>query len=434
MFWKAATVNKQNLSPAQIQYLSFEGGGGKGAAYLGALAAFAEEDINILKKVENEKGLVDYALNREKIKGVSGASAGAITATLVACGCTLSELVDFTKNSEMLGKFYDDVDKRQRPHISSNSYENASYDTLPGYGPVSELIKKQAILYQYLLKKMKELLAGKVSDIMLKKLILSVDKYVDNLMLDYGFFSGRFSHQLFDKWIGEKSRIAARRKDPHDHRRYEGITFKEFKRVHEVDLILTGTNLTTGKSQYFSAKNKNTEQFKVSDALRISMSFPIAFKPVIIGEDYPNPNLRGAWIDGGALNNTPIHAFDENPLVINPGMLGMRLGRDPDYVKIESLIDFIGAIFSAITSLAEVGQIRTEQERIQTIELPTEGLSTLDFTPPLPVLGKSIESSADAVLRYFGISKTSKVVREFIRTDYMRRAPIRSRGRWSSLQ
>ena len=144
--------------------------------------------------------------------------------------------------------------------------------------------------------------------------------------------------------------------------------------------------------------------------------------------------LRGVWIDGGVLNNTPIHAFDENPPIINSGMLGIRLGRDPQYVTIESLLDFVKAVAGAIMSLGEVGQIRTEQERIQTIELPVENLDTLDFTPPLVVLEWSMVDTATAVLDYFGIKKKkSEVLKEFINLDLRSRdrcsGPTRSRGR-----
>ncbi|HLP53219.1 MAG TPA: hypothetical protein VK154_20160 [Chitinophagales bacterium] len=39
--------------PDSVEYLSFEGGGGAGAAYLGALKAFEELDILPLKKPAN---------------------------------------------------------------------------------------------------------------------------------------------------------------------------------------------------------------------------------------------------------------------------------------------------------------------------------------------------------------------------------------------
>jgi hypothetical protein len=39
----------QQLSATDVHYLSFEGGGGKGAAYLGALAALAHPAIGLLE-------------------------------------------------------------------------------------------------------------------------------------------------------------------------------------------------------------------------------------------------------------------------------------------------------------------------------------------------------------------------------------------------
>ena len=71
------------LRADQIHYLSFEGGGGKGAAFIGALAALAEmPNAKIFNKIEQSPGVFDYRLNTSKIKGVAGASAGAITGSI----------------------------------------------------------------------------------------------------------------------------------------------------------------------------------------------------------------------------------------------------------------------------------------------------------------------------------------------------------------
>lgn len=82
-------TNPQQLSPDDVHYLSFEGGGGKGAAYLGALAALAHPEIGLL---QHEAATDDYHLRRWTsadefgIRGVAGASVGAITAALLASG------------------------------------------------------------------------------------------------------------------------------------------------------------------------------------------------------------------------------------------------------------------------------------------------------------------------------------------------------------
>ena len=63
-----------------VKNLVFQGGGGRGMAYLGALAAL--EDL----------GILPVGTQTSPIAGIAGASAGAITAFLVAAGFESWEL------------------------------------------------------------------------------------------------------------------------------------------------------------------------------------------------------------------------------------------------------------------------------------------------------------------------------------------------------
>lgn len=80
------------LAAREIRYIALEGGGGKGNAFVGALESLAHPDLNIIRNS-------GYRLTN--IRGVSGASAGAITALFLAAGFTpieiktISELEDF---------------------------------------------------------------------------------------------------------------------------------------------------------------------------------------------------------------------------------------------------------------------------------------------------------------------------------------------------
>jgi predicted acylesterase/phospholipase RssA len=61
--------------PKAITYLALEGGGGKGVTYLGAMKALRE-----LKVLPIRHGC------ENQLKGISGASAGAITALMLTLG------------------------------------------------------------------------------------------------------------------------------------------------------------------------------------------------------------------------------------------------------------------------------------------------------------------------------------------------------------
>lgn len=110
------------------------------------------------------------------------------------------------------------------------------------------------------------------------------------------------------------------------------FTFKEFYTLFGVNLVVTGSNISTGVPVYFNADL--TPSFPIVKAVRISSSFPILFKPIKIAhkEDLdpsvnytkkvaPNiwvkdkdlwykKNYSGWFIDGGLLNNFPTNAFN----------------------------------------------------------------------------------------------------------------------------
>ncbi|MHA1397708.1 MAG: patatin-like phospholipase family protein, partial [Candidatus Heimdallarchaeaceae archaeon] len=79
------------VSKEDVKFLVFEGGGGKGVAYIGALEVMKE--LGILSYYDKEKDNKTYTrLNSDKIKGVAGTSVGSIIALLLACGYTPEEM------------------------------------------------------------------------------------------------------------------------------------------------------------------------------------------------------------------------------------------------------------------------------------------------------------------------------------------------------
>lgn len=121
----------------------------------------------------------------------------------------------------------------------------------------------------------------------------------------------------------------------------EGFTIEDYAQVFGVELCVTGTNITTGKPVYFN--RYLTPAMPVVDAVGISSSFPFLFKPTYlkytgartnqncyvaahVGKnvvdagvnsyapkdltEWYRANYPGWFIDGGLLNNIPIHAFN----------------------------------------------------------------------------------------------------------------------------
>jgi NTE family protein len=404
------------LTAGEVRLLALEGGGGKGAAYLGALAVLADPAVGLLKATSD--GRTETAtLDKSRVNRIAGSSAGAITATLVACGYSLDEILEIVTSPALL-KFYD-APKMVRPVVGRGRSPSVVVEPTvapTGRGPFAtaeheetlerlEAAKGPANAAGLVGRVIKNLLdrygvqflslPTAVQRLLETESIFS--QYALSLLTDYGLMSGEGARRLIDGLIA--------RKTVRSGSTTYGITFDDFLHHHGVELHLTGTRLETGTFHYFSARS--TPQFRVADAVRISMSIPILFKPVVIREgDFPDDELVGTWVDGGVLNNLPMHAFDNELGVIDPHVLGLRLGVDIART-IGGFGDFAGALLETLLAPGELGQIRTPQEQIQTVILPTGGLSTAEFLAKPNVLRDAVKQSASATMRYFDLEKTT---------------------------
>ena len=88
-------------------------------------------------------------------------------------------------------------------------------------------------------------------------------------------------------------------------------TFDELYKSRGVFLVITGTNMTDRKTEYFS--HRTTPDMELWRAVRISCALPIVFDPVIYNDK--------KYVDGGALMNFPIKVFDNEP---NNQTIGFR--------------------------------------------------------------------------------------------------------------
>jgi len=230
-------------------------------------------------------------------------------------------------------------------------------------------------------------------------LLAEFNDFVEYLDTDLGFFPGYEARKFFAEIIAHKM--------PNGY----NATFAEHREFFGVDLAVTGTNLETGKSGVFSAET--SPNFPVADAVRISMSLPLAYKPVrILPQHYQRGELPGwvdgLWIDGGYLNNLPLHAFDleAGP---NPKTLGLRLDLDPPPTTIDSLSKLL-SVWPLKFGLGGPGEAYIAEalrNKGQTIELSTEGLSLLDFAPDPKVVAPILKQGFEKVLQYFGTELVS---------------------------
>ena len=138
-----------------------------------------------------------------------------------------------------------------------------------------------------------------------------------NLTKEMGCNSGADFEEFIEKWIKNKTGNG-------------NYTFLNLYNDRHKELVITGTDINREITMYFS--HYTHPHMPIKEAVRISMSVPILFQPVIHNGDL--------FVDGGMFDNYPIHVFDgdfpgdpqavNNLIPINPKTLGFKLLRNCD--------------------------------------------------------------------------------------------------------
>lgn len=484
----------------KVDYLCFEGGGGKGVVYLGAVQALeemlpkegGEKSRSIIRPHPAEGDPKDsgaYAYSPD-IKGISGASAGAITAFMLALGMTSSELksaleelypvgkqnrtinifntfFDYPKDSMLHdGKegvkfrtvFYKAENSLEPPfksdktqftvgyqtfqaasisqwyvHLLYNMIVNPSFDIFKiGDRERDEIVSSTIYkrIFEYNEKNVKKggLFKSPLDFIAPSRLVDSKNVedakiFLRNLYNGSGVFLGYKIREFFVKHLeAYLKRDFIQRRELSDNvaaKPPETLGFMDFYRLSGVDLRLTATNVVSQKPEIFS--KDETPNFPIVEAVSISMNIPFVFKPILcIPGDGPmgrpslypdfrkNQKFTHAYVDGGMLNNYPLHAFDEILLdkgiqytVFNDRVLGFNLANKMPTLAGLGLSKAIPALLNTFMYPSDGGQVKTAQERYQTIYLDPGMIDTLDFAPDSKLRDEQIAKAKKATQDYF---------------------------------
>jgi len=466
----------------KVRYVAFEGGGGKGLVYLGAIRALEKKlaqlragGLRVPSTPSNPTGsegppitlqgrgpqspepIIDLndPMDRRWVKGVSGTSAGAITALMVAVGMNSDEISQEINEwiSPMLQIGFGTA--QEKKFIAANSFEHfledpnsAAYFRTEGgktrekeYRNLITLlfkpIEKVAVETASILDRVLDQVYKTQSESVLAQRVLATDvsvtsrpklrEYLHSLLFNRGLFPGIAMREYFGDLIKRKllSITPPELRTQMDSKFGDEVTFREFFNLTGVDLVVAGTNVSRRTSKFFSVGH--TPEFSVVEAVCISMSIPMIFKPALLTKtkvhreatEAYNKAYHGLWVDGGMLTNFPLHAFDApQPMMLNPGylgellyhvaqpseqpahfcdcILGFRIGAplsieydesaDFHALNADIAIDFLGDLFMTMWSPAHEGQIRSPEEENATIFLSERigenKLSSLDFAGP----------------------------------------------------
>jgi NTE family protein len=374
----AEEIRVEKVKLADIENLVFQGGSIKGISYPGAY-----------------KTLLQAGLKLKQIKRVAGTSAGAIMAVLLSVGYAPDEILGLMERLNF--KTFLDQDKA--------NLQSALFELKDSQG--SGFFAKSV---------------SRTSD--------STSSIASSILKNtFGLFEGEVLRLEAEKWINEKIKNTSYR---------ENLTFAELHELHKQnpeqykDLYMVGFNVNTGLAEVFSWET--TPHAIISDAMRISMSIPVIFKPhqLYIKEGTERKldpkKANQLYVDGGMTDNYPLFIFDQYkylPQKIreglipgtrcpNPATLGFRLvskdkrdfllgeTQDPPQQQIHAFLPYFKAILHGVYHKQESDHV-LNQEQWRTVYIDTCGVNTLDFDLSDAKKLELVNSGEAAVREFFGL-------------------------------
>lgn len=415
--------NNTFIDPASVRYLVFEGGGGKGFAYLGALQAFKHPDVGILKEHYPGAG---YQIDPARIDGVAGASAGAIFAALLACGIRYETLEETIKGNKLDNAL--NMDSKEeimefripypegsfgfarvpKDHFSTPPPAKTSEDKWsPPFNIIQNWISQT---FEYI-----NIAYGKIES------IKALPSYFGlNSAYNLRLYVNKLILEGLSQYAEAISKATQTRKP--DVPSGGALTFGMHYEIMKLPLSIAGFNAEKGELVYFNYKT--APDMAIADAVRISMSIPVYFLPVYIDrfpEKYAPPasrveigsssfskeekeKLRGIWVDGGIRANLPAEAFDElveeDPKEVKANMLLLRVGSS-GYTGYTHVFNFITEqIFTLISNTSTI-YIRKHGLQDRVIKLEAKGLSMMGFEVEWSLIADLRDTNESKILKRF---------------------------------
>lgn len=379
-------------------FLVFQGGGAKGIAHIGGLAAWEE----VKQKVNSANP--DGAKSME-LAGVAGTSAGAIIASLVAAGYEAEQLYKIGPNPDHLLKRIAGG-RYERPSslfgrmgwFYIKSLRNAARQAAdrPLLARMAGLLSIVAILAWWITPGLVLSPYSKLAAVILLSLLLYfMPKGIAGLaqvrkVVDEAIANGPLKGRVPDK----------------------EVTFAHLKGAKGLPLKLVATNLTSRTVELFSFED--SPDTVIADAVCASVCLPLIFPPFRLSLSGGNKKQEPSnFIDGGLLSNLPLWPFDEERKIWpDTQTIGFSLqplkGKNPtSQPMLLSLIDAIVSGPARIHARSIPGLVM--------VRLPTT-LDMLDFDKGFVDFGNAIESAKEYALgimeRDFGLSVVEKLLEE----------------------
>ena len=213
-----------------------------------------------------------------------------------------------------------------------------------------------------------------------------------NLVKTYGVAPGNYIYDLLGELIKAKTGSA-------------DYTIAQLYLDHKIKLVIVGTDMNISKSRYFSpdALDEDDQTISIRKAIRISMSIPFMFEPVL--------HQGHLHVDGGVLDNFPLFVFDqEQPNKPDSKVLGLRILTESHENKLtnpETCPEKLDSILDYSLSFIKTFMIENDRKTItdeynsRTITIITPDYPVTQFSISIEDKNTLIEAGAKYAVEFF---------------------------------
>lgn len=348
---------------ARRVYLAFQGGGAKGIAHIGGLAAVNGSSI--------------------EIAGVAGTSAGAIVAALVAAGYSAKDIFDREERSHILQR------------LANGAWEKPTDLFTPaGWNAITHQIRTKDRLTKLTgwfrsRARWQRLALGTIALLVGITSIWFLPRVAWTLLLAGGIYTGLRLYRIYRGLapLTEVKRVidAALSEALGTHK--TGTTFAELKRYRPMTLKLVATNLTNQSLELFSYET--TPDVAVADAVAASIRLPFVFRPwtIRIRRNHETESKDHSFLDGGLMSNLPVWSFDEER-ALDPYAVTVAFGLNPAPAALPARKHWLKAALDAVVAGPPQVHLRGID---RLVHIPLDcALGMLDFDASFDAFGAEV--------------------------------------------
>jgi len=169
------------------------------------------------------------------------------------------------------------------------------------------------------------------------------------------------------------------------------ITFEELNK-YGTRLVITGTNVSRGRLELFSAET--TPKMDISLAVRISCSYPYVFNPITINGD--------TYIDGGVTDNYPIRVFDN---IEGNSTLGIRLDKTSEIKKSKLPVDNVFNYTRSILETILLSRYDVSEDSDRSVIIDCGEILSMNFFISAEEMKFLVKQGKLAVRKHFTVKK-----------------------------